>query len=300
MDRVSELTMKFGFVAIIGKPNVGKSTLLNKLVGQKLAIVTSKPQTTRDPIRGILTTPDAQIVFIDTPGLHVPRDFLGRYMVRCARRSFGEADLVYLMVAPGEMGDEDREAIALLGACKAPIYLLINKVDAVPKHEILPTIEAYRQLLAFKEIIPVSALKGENMELLMAKTIEQLPEGEKIFPDDLLSDQPTRFAVGELIREKVFSFVHQEIPYGTAVRMEGMEERGDGMVVVSATIIAERESHKGILVGSGGSMIKRIGSAARREIEAFLGKKIFLDLRVKIIKDWKKDELHIRKLGYDL
>lgn len=292
--------MKFGFVAIIGKPNVGKSTLLNRLVGQKLAIVTPKPQTTRDPIRGILTANDAQIVFIDTPGLHVPRDFLGRYMVRGARRSFGEADLVYLMVTPGGAGDEDREAVALLGSCKAPVFLLINKVDAAPKIEVLPTIEAYRRLFAFKEIIPISALKGTNVDLLTAKTIEQLPEGEKIFPDDLLSDQPTRFAVGELIREKVFGFVHQEIPYGTAVRMEGMEERDDGMVLVRATIVAERESHKGILVGKGGGMIKRIGSAARRDIEAFLGKRIFLELRVKVVKDWKRDELHIRKLGYDL
>lgn len=296
----NRLFMKFGFVAIIGKPNVGKSTLLNRLVGQKLAIVTPKPQTTRDPIRGILTTKEAQIVFIDTPGLHVPRDFLGRYMVRSARRSFGEADLVYLMVTPGEAGDEDREAIALLGSCKAPVFLLINKIDTAPKSEILPTIEAYRQLLAFKEIIPISALKGENAGLLTAKTVELLPEGEKVFPDDILSDQPTRFAVGELIREKVFSFVHQEIPYGTAVRMEGMEERDDDMVLIRATIIAERESHKGILVGKSGSMIKRIGSAARRDIEIFLGKKIFLDLRVKVIKDWKKDEIHIRKLGYDL
>lgn len=292
--------MKFGFVAIIGRPNTGKSTLLNRLVGQKLAIVTPKPQTTRDPIRGILTTADTQIVFIDTPGLHTPRDFLGRYMVRGARRSFGEADLVYLMVEPARVSDEDREAIALLRDCKAPVFLLINKVDTVPRQEILPVIDSYRRLLPFKEIIPISALGGERVELLMAKTLEQLPEGEKIFPDDLLSDQPTRFAVGEMIREKVFSFTHQEIPYGTAVRMEGMEERDDGIVVVRATIIAERESQKGILVGKGGSMIKRIGSAARRDIETFLGKKIFLDLRVKVIKDWKKDELRLKKLGYDL
>ena len=292
--------MKFGFVAIIGRPNVGKSTLLNRLVGQKLAIVTPKPQTTRDPIRGILTTADAQIVFIDTPGLHTPRDFLGRYMVRGARRSFGEADLVYLMVEPARAGDEDQEAIALLRDCKAPVFLLINKADTVSRQEILPVIDSYRQLLPFKEIIPLSALGGENVELLMAKTLDQLPGGEKIFPDDLLSDQPTRFAAGEMIREKVFSFTHQEIPYGTAVRMEGMEERDDGIIVVRATIIAERESQKGMLVGKAGSMIKRIGSAARRDIEAFLGKKIFLDLRVKVIKDWKKDELRLKKLGYSL
>jgi len=292
--------MKFGFVAIIGRPNVGKSTLLNRLVGQKLAIVTPKPQTTRDPIRGILTTADAQIVFIDTPGLHTPRDLLGRHMVRGARRSFGEADLVYLMVEPAHAGDEDQEAIALLRDCKAPVFLLINKVDTVSRQEILPVIDSYRRLLPFKEIIPISALGGESVELLMAKTLEQLPEGEKIFPDDLLSDQPTRFAVGEMIREKVFSFTHQEIPYGTAVRMEGMEERDDGIVVVRATIIAERESQKGMLVGKAGSMIKRIGSAARRDIEAFLGKKVFLDLRVKVIKDWKKDELRLKKLGYFL
>jgi GTP-binding protein Era len=204
------------------------------------------------------------------------------------------------MVEPARVSDEDREAIALLRDCKAPVFLLINKADTVSRQEILPVIDSYRQLLPFKEIIPLSALRGENVELLMAKTLDQLPGGEKIFPDDLLSDQPTRFAAGEMIREKVFSFTHQEIPYGTAVKMEEMEERDDGIVVVRATIIAERESQKGMLVGKAGSMIKRIGSAARRDIEAFLGKKIFLDLRVKVIKDWKKDELRLKKLGYSL
>jgi len=292
--------MKFGFVAILGRPNVGKSTLLNRLVGQKLAIVTPKPQTTRDPIRGILTTPEAQIVFIDTPGLHVPRDVLGRYMVRSAHRSFREADLVYLMVEPQPAGDEDREMLALLRRRSTPVFLLVNKADTVPKPSLLPVIDSYKDLLPFKEIIPVSALAGDNMDILLRKTLELLPEGEKIFPDDILSDQPTRFAVGEIIREKVFGFAHQEIPYGTAVRMEGMQEREDGIVVARATIIAERESQKGILVGKGGSMIKKIGTAARKEIEEFLGKKVFLDLRVKVIKDWKKDELRLKKLGYDL
>jgi GTP-binding protein Era len=292
--------MKFGFVAITGKPNVGKSTLLNRLVGQKLAIVTPKPQTTRDPIRGIMNTADAQVVFIDTPGLHTPRDVLGNYMVRGARRSLGEADLVYLMVEPQPAQAEDRDAAASLRAVRAPIFLLINKVDAVPKESVLPVIASYRELLDFKEIIPLSALGGDGVDILVAKTLHYLPEGERIFPEDILSDQPTRFAVGELIREKVFGFMHQEIPYGTAVRVEGMQEREDGVVAIPATVIVERESQKGILIGKGGSMIKRIGTAARADIEAFIGKKVFLDLRVKVLKDWKKDELRLKKVGYDL
>lgn len=292
--------MKFGFVAIVGRPNVGKSTLLNRLVGQKLAIVTPKPQTTRDQIRGILTTADAQIVFTDTPGLHHPRDPLGAYMLRTAHRSFGEADLVYLMVEPEAAGDRDREAMAMLRTCRAPVFLLINKVDTVDKRSLLPVIDGYKNILTFKEIIPVSAARGDNVDRLLAATIELLPEGERIFPEDLLSDQPTRFAMGELIREKVFSFLHQEIPYGTAVRMEGMEERIDGIVAIRATIIAERESHKGMLIGKGGAMIKRISTAARRDIEAFLEKRVFLDLRVKVIRDWKKDELKLKQLGYNL
>ncbi|MCX6354947.1 MAG: GTPase Era [Candidatus Aureabacteria bacterium] len=292
--------MKFGFVAIVGKPNVGKSTLLNRLVGQKLAIVTPKPQTTRDPIRGIMTLPDAQIVFVDTPGLHRPKDALGDYMVRGARRSFGEADAVYLMVEPDEIQPQDREVVEMLRTCKAPILLLINKVDAVAGPALLPVIAAYKDLLPFREIIPLSAQRGDNVQLLIKITIELLPEGEKVFEDDLLSDQPTRFAVGEMIREKVFSFIHQEIPYGTAVLMEGMKERDDGIVMISATIVAERESQKGILIGKSGAMIKRIGSAARQDIELFLGKKVFLDLRVKIIRDWKKDEQRLKQFGYQL
>lgn len=292
--------MKFGFVAIVGRPNVGKSTLLNRLVGQKLAIVTPKPQTTRDPIRGIMTGDEAQIVFVDTPGLHAPRDPLGRYMVRAAHRSSGEADLVYLMVEPSPATDADRASVELLKACRAPVFLLVNKADAVPRDALLPAIDSYRGLLPFREVIPISARRGDNVDLLLRKTIELLPEGEKVFPDDILSDQPTRFAVGEMIREKVFSFLHQEIPYGTAVRMEGMKERPDGVTEVRASIIAERESHKGMIVGRGGAMIKRIGTAARREIERFLGGKVFLDLRVKVIRDWKKDEDEVKKLGYDL
>jgi len=291
--------MKFGFVAIVGAPNVGKSTLLNRLIGQKLAIVTPKPQTTRDPIRGILTLPDAQMVFVDTPGLHIPRDSLGSYMVRGARRSFGEADVVYFMVAPDRVKPADLETARMLRTCKAPLFLLINKVDTVDKKALLPLMDGYKELLPFKEIIPLSALKGDNVQLLIRKTVEFLPEGESVFPADVLSDQPTRFAVGEMIREKVFSFIHQEIPYGTAVRIEGMKERDDGIVEVRAAVIVERESQKGILVGKAGSMIKRIGSAARRDIESFLDKKVFLDLRVKAIPDWKKDSLRLKQLGYE-
>ncbi|MDD5555941.1 MAG: GTPase Era [bacterium] len=290
--------MKFGFVAIAGRPNVGKSTLLNRLVGQKVAIVTPKPQTTRDAVRGILTTPEAQIVFIDTPGLHVPRDVLGRYMLRAARRSLGEADLVYLMVEPEPAGAAARGIAGPLRGARAPVFLLVNKVDAVPKETLLPVIESYRGLLPFREIIPISARTGDGTDRLVERTVALLPEGEKIFPDDLLSDQPTRFVVGELIREKVFDAVREEIPYGTAVRMEGMRERDDGLTEVRATIIVERESQKGILIGKGGSMIRRIGTAARAEIEEFLGARVFLDLRVKVMRDWKRDEGGLRKAGY--
>lgn len=290
--------MKFGFIALIGRPNVGKSTLLNRLVGQKLAIVTPKPQTTRDAIRGILTRDDAQIVFLDTPGLHNPRDPLGRYMVRCAQRSSGDADLVCLMVEPAAAGDADRSSLALLKECRPPLFLLINKADTVRGEALLPVIESYRGLLPFREVVPISARTGDGVDLFLRAAIELLPEGEKLFPDDFLSDQPTRFAVSEMIREKVFSFLHQEVPYGTAVRMEGMKDREDGVTVVTATIIAERESHKGMLVGRGGAMIKRVGTAARRDIEEFLGRRVFLDLRVKVLKDWKKSEDALRKLGY--
>lgn len=292
--------MKFGFVAIVGRPNMGKSTLLNRLLGQKLAIVTPKPQTTRDPIRGILTLEEAQIVFVDTPGLHVPRDPLGRHMARAARRASGEADLVYLMVGPTPASEADRGSVEMLGGCRAPVFLLINKADLPPRESLLPAIASYRGLFPFREIIPISALRGDNVALLLEKTIELLPEGEKQLPDDILSDQPTRFAVAELIREKVFGFLHQEVPYGAAVRMEGMAERADGVVEVRASIIAERESHKGMIVGRGGAMIKRIGSAARGEIERLLGARVFLDLRVKVIRDWKKDEGEVKRLGYDL
>jgi len=260
--------MKFGFVAIVGKPNVGKSTLLNRLLGQKLAIVTPKPQTTRDPIRGIMNTPDAQVVFIDTPGLHAPRDVLGRYMVRGARRSMGEADLVYLMVEPEPAREEDRAASAALRGVRAPVFLLVNKVDSVAKEAILPVIDSYRGMLDFAEIIPISALSGDGVDILVERTLRCLPEGERMFPEDILSDQPTRFAVGELIREKVFSFIHQEIPYGAAVRVEGMQEREDGIVAIPATIVVERESQQGIRIGRGGGMVTRIGPAARSAWEA--------------------------------
>jgi GTP-binding protein Era len=291
--------MKSGFVAILGKPNVGKSTLLNRLIRQKLAIVTSKPQTTRDQIRGILTTEDAQIVFIDTPGFHVPRDPLGRYMVRSARRSFGEGDLIYFIVEVEQPEEEDLGLIAALRGVEKPVFLLINKVDRAPNKELLPIIASYKDLFRFKEIIPISALHGDNVSVLMEKTLKNLPEGEKIFPDDLLSDQPTRFLVSDMVREKIFSFTHQEIPYGTAVKIDEFEERDDGLVVIRAMIIAGRDSHKGILIGKAGRMIKRIGSEARKDIEAFLGKKVYLELKVKVLRDWMKSELRLKQMGYN-
>jgi GTP-binding protein Era len=291
-----------GFVAIVGKPNVGKSTLLNRLVGEKLAGVSPKPQTTRNVVRGILTRPKGQIVFLDTPGLHEPRDLLGNWMVREIEKSMAEVDLLYWMVLPEEPRPQDEKILEVLrkraAARPIPIFLIVNQVDRFPKPHILPVLDHYQKAFSFRELIPISAKVGDQVDLLIKKTFEHLPEAEPFFPEDQISDQQERFIVAEMIREKVYLMTGEEIPYATAVVMDSFEEKSATLVHIQATIIVEKDSQKGMMIGKGGRMLKRIGQAARIDIERFLSKKVYLRLWVKTLGNWKKDQGALKRLGY--
>jgi GTP-binding protein Era len=291
-------SFKCGVAAIMGRPNVGKSTLINRILGQKVAIVSEKPQTTRSTIRGILNQDDAQIVYLDTAGLHKPKDKLGDAMVKSAKFAAGGADLIYLMVDSKELPEEEQEVINLLPSFHLPIFLVINKIDRIKKSELLPLIDTYKDFYSFSEIIPISAREGDNVDVLVAKTVEYLPSGKKQFPEDIISDQIERYFISEFIREKICQFTYQEIPYSTAVEIEEVRESEAKPLYIKAQILVERDSQKGIIVGRGGQMIKRIGETARAEIEEFMGKKTFLDLWVKVEKDWRKDERVLKRLGY--
>jgi GTP-binding protein Era len=288
-----------GFVSIVGRPNVGKSTLLNRLVGEKLAGVSPKPQTTRGPVRGILSRPEGQAVFLDTPGLHSPRDPLGRWMVQEIEKSLEGADLIYWMVMPvmPEPG-ADEDFLKLLSAKKMPVFLLVNQVDRFPKPEVLPVLDHYQKIFDFRELIPISAAHGDQVDVLIAQTFPALPAAEPYFPEDQISDQNERFIVGEMIREKIFQLTHQEIPYGTAVIVEEFQERNERLVAIGATVVVEKDSHKGIVLGQRGEMMKRIGQRARQDIERFLGKKVYLEMWVKVMPGWRQDEQSLKKLGY--
>jgi GTP-binding protein Era len=292
-------TFRSGFIAIVGKPNVGKSTLLNRLLGRKIAPVSRKPQTTRENIRGIRTVRQHQLIFIDTPGLHEPHDGLGRHMVSSAKKSWVEADLMYLLVPALPPEPDDLKVIEATSRFKNPIFLLINKVDLLKdKRLLLPIIEVYQKLRSFEAIVPISALKGDNLGELEQLTIQYLPEGPKYFPDDMISDQPVQEIVKEFIREKVVRFTGEEIPYVTAVQVDDFKKRADGLTEIRATVFVEKDSQKGILIGKGGIKMKQIGEAARHDIELFLGKKVFLGLWVKVLKGWRKDPSSLRRLGY--
>lgn len=288
-----------GFVSIVGAPNVGKSTLLNRLVGVHLAAVSRKPQTTRGVVRGILNTPGGQAVFLDTPGFHKPHDSLGEWMIRQIHQALESSDLIYWIVFPKEPGAETPKFVEEFQKTRVPIFLLINQVDRVEKPKILPVIDTYQKLYNFREIIPISALEGDNAAQLVRKTFETLPENPAYFPDDLLTDQNERTIVGEMIREKVFRFTGEEIPYCAAVEIEEFKERSERLVAIKAAIAVEKDSQKAILIGKGGSKIKQIGEEARKEIERFLGKKVFLELWVKTIKNWKKDPAALKRLGFE-
>jgi GTP-binding protein Era len=286
-----------GFVAVIGRPNVGKSTLVNRLVGEKVAIVSDKPQTTRNRILAVLNRPDGQIVLFDTPGIHKPVHRMNQRMVEAAVGSLGQVDLaLWLVDVTEDYGPGDRYVKDVLGRAGKPVILGLNKIDLVPKPRLLPLIDQYRQLLDFAEIVPVSGLKGDNVERLAERLVAHLPEGERLYPEDFLTDQPERFFVAEMIREQILRHTREEIPYSTAVIIDSFKE-GKPVVRIEASILVERQSQKGILIGRGGAMLKAIGSAARREIEVFLGTKIYLGLFVKVREGWREDPAMLDEMG---
>ena len=289
------MSYKSGFVAVIGRPNVGKSTLINELIGQKIAIMSDKPQTTRNKILCVLTEDDAQIVFLDTPGIHKPAHKLGEYMVKAAEGALKEVDAVCFVVdATEKFGAGEKYILERLEKTSKPVILLINKVDLVEKNDLLPIMESYRKLYDFKAIIPISAKEGENLGALLTEIKKYLPEGPKYYPDDFVTDQPERLIAAELIREKILQLTRDEVPHSVAVEVEEMKPRKKVDVYTRATIYVERESQKGIVIGKKGALLKEIGEAARKDIEAMLGSKIYLDLWVKVKKDWRDKEGAIR------
>jgi len=287
-----------GYVSIIGRPNVGKSTLLNSILGEKIAIVTPKPQTTRNRIIGIKTLQDAQIIFIDTPGIHRPKHRLGETMVRTAMEALNEVDVILFMVEPHEPDKGDKTIIELLKKIQSPVFLMINKIDSIKKPELLPLIDQFKGLYPFKDIIPISALKKDGINLLIEKICKYLPHGPLYYPDDLITDKLERFMVSEIIREKVMEMTEEEVPHSVAVEVAEWKEREDGLVSISCNIYVERDGQKGIIIGKKGTMLKSIGSAARVDIEHLLNTKVFLELWVKVKKNWRNDEQLLKELGY--
>jgi GTP-binding protein Era len=289
--------VKSGFVAIVGRPNVGKSTLVNALVGSKVAITSPRPQTTRATIRGVLTTDDAQMVFVDTPGLHRPRTALGERLNRLVDGTLGEADAVLFVIeATGGIGPGDRLIAERVRSAEIPVVVVVNKVDAAGPDDIGVRL-AEAGDWDFDAYVPVSALKGENLGPIVEELTAVLPEGPQFFPPDMVTDQPERFLVGELIREKFLARLREELPHSLAVVIEDMEEQDNGVLRIDARLIVERDSQKGIVIGKGGSVIKEAGSEARAEIEALLGTKVFLDLRARVEKDWQERPGIIKRLG---
>jgi GTP-binding protein Era len=298
-----------GFVAVVGKPNVGKSTLMNAYLGQKIAIVSPKPQTTRNQLLGILTLEeergdlaDAQIIFVDTPGIHRPLHKLGEYMVETAVRAIPDADLVLFLVDVSALpGEEDQQIAELLGSSRqgeVPVFLVLNKVDHLPPESVEAHVEAYRALGQFDDWLLVSALRGDHLTELLEAIVDRLPPGPRYFPEEQVTDQQLRFIAAELIREQVLRHLHQEVPHSVAVIVDQFKERSENLTYISANIFVERDTQKGIILGRGGKMIKRIGRDARREIEELLGNRVYLELWVKVKKKWRKDEQELRRLGY--
>ena len=292
---------KSGFATLIGRPNVGKSTLMNKLIGQKIAITSNKPQTTRNRIQTVYTCDEGQIVFLDTPGIHKAKNKLGEYMVNAAERTLKEVDVILWLVEPTTfVGAGEQHIAGQLKKVNTPVILVINKTDTVKKEELLAVIDTYRKLHEFDEIVPVSALNGDNTDTLIEQIFKYLPYGPKFYDEDTVTDQPMRQIVAELIREKALRCLNEEIPHGIAVSIDKMKERPNGKVMdIDATIICERDSHKGIIIGKQGSMLKKIGSAARYEIEDMLEMRTNLQLWVKVKKDWRDSDFLIKNFGYD-
>jgi GTP-binding protein Era len=297
-DEEKDREFRSGFVSIIGRPNVGKSTLLNSILGEKVSIVTPKPQTTRNRIRGIKTLPAEQIIFIDTPGIHKPRHKLGDTMVKTALEAFKEVDIILFMVEPHDTEKGDKFIIKLLEEAQTPVFLLINKIDTVKKLELLPLIDRLKEFYPFKEIIPISALKQDGIEILLKKIYDYLPPGPKYYSDDIITDQLERFMVSEIIREKATEMTEEEIPHSIAVEVIEWKEKESGLILIMSNIYVERDSQKGIIIGKGGRMLKAIGTAARADIEKLLNTKVFLELWVKVKKDWRDNRKTLEELGY--
>ena len=291
------MSFRSGFVSVVGRPNVGKSTLVNRLVGQKVAIVSDKPQTTRNRILAVVNPPGGQIVLFDTPGIHKPMHRMNERMVEAAVKSVGQVDLVlWLTDVTEEYGPGDRHVRDVLRDSGRPVILGLNKIDAVPKMKILPAIEQYRHLMDFAEVIPLSALTGDNVEIVAEQLLAHLPEGERLYPEDFLTDQPERFFVAEMVREQVLRLTREEIPYTTGVLIDSFKEDGP-LVRIEATILVERDSQKGILIGRGGAMMKAIGTDARKQIEEFLGTRVYLGLFVKVKERWREDARILEEMG---
>lgn len=297
------MTNKFysGFVSLVGRPNVGKSTLMNRLIGEKIAIISNKPQTTRNRVQSILTKEDFQIVFIDTPGIHKPKHKLGEYMVKSAETTLNEVDAVLFLIEPADrVLEADKLIIDKLNKVKSPVILVINKMDMADRERIYKVIDNYSKLYNFAEIIPISAFEGTNTDELLETLKKYLPEGPMYFPADMITDQPERQIASEIIREKALRLLQEEIPHGIAVEITEMKKRDEGNVVdVKATIYCEKDSHKGIIIGKQGVMLKKIGTNARHDIEKLLGSPIYLELWVKVKKDWRDSDFLLKNFGYD-
>lgn len=295
-----EEKFRSGYVSLTGRPNVGKSTLLNSILGEKISIVTSKPQTTRKRIIGIKTTADSQVIFIDSPGIHKPVCRLGEFMNKEAGDTIKEADLILFMVEPVPPGLGDIFIVNLLkeGVKNRPVFLLINKADALKKEEILPVIKAYSGLYDFDEVFPLSAIDREDVRALMDMVVKKLPHGPKYYPDDVLTDRHERFIVSEIIREKIMDNTRQEIPHSVAVEIVQWTERKDGLLSLYANIYVERSGQKGIIIGKGGDKLRMAGSSARSDIEKLLRRRVFLKLWVKVRKDWRSDDSFLKELGF--
>ncbi|WPK11557.1 GTPase Era [Lysinibacillus louembei] len=292
---------KSGFISIIGRPNVGKSTFLNRVIGQKIAIMSDKPQTTRNKVQGVLTQDDSQMIFIDTPGIHKPKHKLGEFMLKVSKNTLREVDVILFMVnAEQKIGKGDEFILELLAGNQTPVFLVINKIDQVHPDELITIIESYKDKYPFSEIVPISALQGNNVENLLTKLEEYLPEGPQYYPADQVTDHPERFIISELIREKVLHLTREEIPHSIAVVIDKIkrDEENENMIRVQATIMVERDSQKGIVIGKRGALLKEVGTLARKDIEMLLGSKVYLELWVKVQKDWRNKQTHLRDFGF--
>ena len=291
---------KSGFVALLGRPNVGKSTLMNRMIGEKVAIMSPKAQTTRNKIQGVITDDDAQVVFLDTPGIHKPKNDLDQYMDKAAFSALNEVDIaIYMTSADDKIGPGDRYILNELASLKTPLFLVINKIDLVHPDDLLTQITAFQDEANFAEVIPLSATQGNNVDELMTEIKKYLPAGPKYYPDDQLTDHPEYFIVSELIREKILEFTRDEVPHSTAVVVEDMNTPQQGKLVINAIIYVDRDSQKGIVIGKGASMLKKIGIGARREIEALLGEKVNLKLQVSVQRNWRDNPLFLARAGYN-